>query len=107
MTNLANGYCVTLKAGVVCAYRAPALITVTSTAAGVTRHSDAANYFSGFAMGPIRAGERLLRGGGNALYRQVTRLNRGVSNAKDDFLSIWNTQIAPAHDAPTFSRSQI
>ena len=216
VTSQGDGYCATLEAGVVCAYRAPALITVTPQGGGVRQHSVAANYFTGYGQGGAGEGtgsygvqapdstakdqvryltqilqksmtgrsnlnravtqvrtctnlaeaitamnsvtanrEELLaaldstpvdlvpdgsalvaklrtalqlshdsdlvwarwaqseqvngcsEGEANALYRQVTELNRGVSEAKDDFLSDWNTQIAAAHDAPTFSRSQI
>lgn len=40
-------------------------------------------------------------------YRQVTRMNRDVSVAKDSFLAMWNSQIVPVFGAPRFTRSQI
>lgn len=43
----------------------------------------------------------------NAYYQQVTVMNLTVAQAKSDFLNDWNSQIAPAYGAPTFTTSQI
>jgi len=46
-------------------------------------------------------------GESSPLYQQVRQLNQNVAVAKDDFLSVWNTQIAPTYGAARFKTSQI
>jgi hypothetical protein len=51
VTARAGGYCASADVGTVCAYRAPALISVTASDGTTTQHSVDANYFSGHGRG--------------------------------------------------------
>lgn len=50
-----GGYCADTSVGKVCGYRAPALVTV-STSGGVTQHSVGSNYFDGAGQGGAGTG---------------------------------------------------